>query len=151
MNQPPSPPYTINLPTSDPNLTYDALMNTIHYLYTSSSLPRILPNHLKYSCLLYSRNLTSYPRRILPYHSPQFESHAAINSSFHLIFIILCTPLRPSNIPSRSLPTIHNRPFIKCHKLLYSYSTHTTSNFLSSTSALCKHRRLSSNSRSITI
>jgi hypothetical protein len=44
MNQPPSPPYTINLPTSDPNLTYDALMNTIHYLYTPSTLPRILPN-----------------------------------------------------------------------------------------------------------
>ena len=44
MNQPPSPPYSINLPTSDPNLTYDALMNTIHYLYTPSSLPPILPD-----------------------------------------------------------------------------------------------------------
>jgi hypothetical protein len=44
-NQPPSPPYTINLPTSsDPNLTYDTLLNTIHYLYTSSPLPPNTPD-----------------------------------------------------------------------------------------------------------
>jgi hypothetical protein len=39
LNQPPSPPYTINLPVSDPNLTYDALLTTLGYLYTFSSQP----------------------------------------------------------------------------------------------------------------
>ena len=58
-NQPPSPPYTINLPTSsDPHLTYDALLNTVHYLYTSSPLSPLLPDsstiisYIAASCIL---------------------------------------------------------------------------------------------------
>src|SRR5271170_8149827 len=37
LQQPPTPPYTINLPTqSDTHLAYDALIDTIHYLYHTS-------------------------------------------------------------------------------------------------------------------
>ena len=38
-NQPPSPPYTLNLPNSDPNLTYDSLINTLQLFYTPGFIP----------------------------------------------------------------------------------------------------------------
>ena len=38
-NQPPAPPYTLNLPNSDPNLTYDALLNTLQLFYTENFIP----------------------------------------------------------------------------------------------------------------
>jgi len=58
LNQPPSPPYTINLAVSDPNLTYDALITTLQYLYSSSTTPRTLPepssiiSHIAACCAL---------------------------------------------------------------------------------------------------
>jgi hypothetical protein len=57
-NQPPSPPYTLNLPTSDPNVTLDAIRTTLHILYTSQPLPRTPPtantviSHVAAACAL---------------------------------------------------------------------------------------------------
>jgi BTB/POZ domain len=72
-NQPPSPPYTINLPTSDPNLTLDALRTTLHLLYTPTPLPRTPPppntiiSHIAAACALgiYPAPLVDLYRSIL--------------------------------------------------------------------------------------
>jgi len=57
-NQPPSPPYTINLPTLDPNLTLDAIRTALHILYTPVPLPATPPapttiiSHIAAACVL---------------------------------------------------------------------------------------------------
>jgi hypothetical protein len=71
LQQPPSPPYTINLHTqSDPHLTYDTLLHTIHYLYNSSP-PKpdseTIISYIASSCILgvYPPDLVDSYRSIL--------------------------------------------------------------------------------------
>ena len=94
MNQPPSPPYTINLPTSDPNLTYDALMNTIHYLYTPTLIPKFLPDtstiisHMA-SCSV----LGIYPSKLVDcYRSILLNSNLTPQSILPFISFLLSSP-----------------------------------------------------------
>lgn len=71
--QPPSSPYTINLPISDANLTHDAIINTLQLLYSTSSLPPTIPNsativsNIASACLLgiYPVDLVESYRTIL--------------------------------------------------------------------------------------
>src|SRR5579859_882970 len=84
LNQPPSPPYTINLGTSDPNLTYDALLTSLAYLYSLGPLPDVDPTQIisniaaccalgvypadlvdSYRAVLLKHNLT--PQTVLPF------------------------------------------------------------------------------------
>jgi hypothetical protein len=92
LNQPPSPPYTINLPTSDPNLTYDSLLNTLQYLYTPSScqLPdeSTIISNIASACILgiYPQDLVDSYRHIL------LKINLTPQSIHHFISFLLSSP-----------------------------------------------------------
>jgi hypothetical protein len=107
-NQPPSPPYTINLPTSsDPHLTYDALLNTIHYLYTSSSLsPKAVDSATVISHIASSCILGVYPPTLVDsYRSILLKANLTPTTIIPFISFLLSTPhpLDP--------PTSHPGPY----------------------------------------
>jgi hypothetical protein len=107
-NQPPSPPYTINLPTSsDPHPTYDSLLNTIHSLYTSSPLPPVAPDsstiisYIASSCIL-----GVYPTPLVDsYRSILLKTNLTPTNILPFISFLLSTPhpLDP--------PTAHPGPY----------------------------------------
>jgi hypothetical protein len=106
-SQPPSPPYTINLAVSDPNLTYEAILNTLHYLYSSSPLPSTLADantivsHMAAACVLgvYPSNLVEAYRSIL------LKSNLTPQNIHPFISFLLSTPhtIHP--------PTVHPGPY----------------------------------------
>jgi hypothetical protein len=94
MNQPPSPPYTINLPTSDHHLTFDALLTSLQYLYSFSEdiSPSVnetnIMSHMAACCALgiYPTALVTAYRAILT------KTNLTITSILPFTSFLLSTP-----------------------------------------------------------